>query len=218
MINYYTLIFIIHSTISSHQVWNPLPTYRTLLQLHPCSPLQEVRCCTHRVSCVRICNATPMTTCYMIHGPSLAASLWIPTGQRKWQSCRADHVNNQYQQYHRLVLWNWLQKHIRKGSMICWQKTASHILCSLSFRNKYMYFSILHLFNNTLNSYDYTLSNINKIQQDATVCRYLFTPDYSTCFGCPSHPSSGVHKTLTAASGTGHITYVSSNLPPAWPN
>jgi len=27
---------------------------------------------------------------------------------------------------------------------------------------------------------------------------------YCTCFGCPSHPSSGVHKTVTAASGTGH--------------
>ena len=23
-------------------------------------------------------------------------------------------------------------------------------------------------------------------------------------FGCPSHPSSGVHKAVTAASGTGH--------------
>ena len=29
---------------------------------------------------------------------------------------------------------------------------------------------------------------------------------YSTCFGCPSHPSSGAHKNVTAASGTGHIT------------
>ena len=28
--------------------------------------------------------------------------------------------------------------------------------------------------------------------------------NYSTCFGFPSHPSSGVHKTVTAASGTGH--------------
>ena len=28
--------------------------------------------------------------------------------------------------------------------------------------------------------------------------------NHSTCFGCPSHPSSGVHKTVTAASGTGH--------------
>jgi len=25
-----------------------------------------------------------------------------------------------------------------------------------------------------------------------------------TCFGCPPHPSSGVLKTVTAASGTGH--------------
>jgi len=27
---------------------------------------------------------------------------------------------------------------------------------------------------------------------------------YSTCFGGPSRPSSGVQKTVTAASGTGH--------------
>ena len=39
----------------------------------------------------------------------------------------------------------------------------------------------------------------------------------STCFGCPSYPSSRVHKTVTAASGTGHITYLSNNLPPKWP-
>ena len=46
---------------------------------------------------------------------------------------------------------------------------------------------------------------INKIQQDATLCRYLFTAkSLSTCFGCPTHPSSGEHKTVTAASGTGH--------------
>ena len=28
--------------------------------------------------------------------------------------------------------------------------------------------------------------------------------NYSTCFGCLLHPSSGVHQTVTAASGTGH--------------
>jgi len=28
--------------------------------------------------------------------------------------------------------------------------------------------------------------------------------NYSTCFGCLSHPSSGVHQTVTADSGTGH--------------
>jgi len=27
--------------------------------------------------------------------------------------------------------------------------------------------------------------------------------NHSTFFGCPSHPSSGVHKTVTAAFGTG---------------
>ena len=27
--------------------------------------------------------------------------------------------------------------------------------------------------------------------------------NYSTCFGCLSHPSSGVHQPVTAASGTG---------------
>jgi len=28
--------------------------------------------------------------------------------------------------------------------------------------------------------------------------------NYSTCFGRPSRPSSGVHKTVVAASGTDH--------------
>jgi len=41
--------------------------------------------------------------------------------------------------------------------------------------------------------------------------------NYSIGFGCQSHPSSGVSKTVTAASGTGHITYHSNNLPPTWP-
>ena len=42
--------------------------------------------------------------------------------------------------------------------------------------------------------------------------------NYPTCFGCLSHPSSGVQQTVTAASGTGHITCQGNNLPPAWPN
>jgi len=41
----------------------------------------------------------------------------------------------------------------------------------------------------------------NKMQQYAGI--YLLQI-YSTFFGCPSHPSSGVHTTVTAASGTGH--------------
>ena len=42
----------------------------------------------------------------------------------------------------------------------------------------------------------------NEMQKYAGV--YL-PQNYSTCFGCLSHPSSGVHQTVTAAPGTGHI-------------
>ena len=45
-----------------------------------------------------------------------------------------------------------------------------------------------------------------KIQPDATVCRYLFTAKSLYMFRVSQHPSSGVLKTLTAASGTGHNT------------
>jgi len=31
--------------------------------------------------------------------------------------------------------------------------------------------------------------------------------NYSTCFGRPSRPSSGVHKNVVPASGTGHTTW-----------
>ena len=36
--------------------------------------------------------------------------------------------------------------------------------------------------------------------------------NHSTCFGCPSHPSSGVHKTVTAVSGTGHSIWATTFL------
>jgi len=43
-----------------------------------------------------------------------------------------------------------------------------------------------------------------KIQPDATVCRYLFTAKSLYMFRVSKHPSSGVLKTVTAASGTDH--------------
>jgi len=43
-----------------------------------------------------------------------------------------------------------------------------------------------------------------QIQPDATVCRYLFTAKLLYMFWVPQHPSSGVLKTVTAASVTGH--------------
>ena len=45
------------------------------------------------------------------------------------------------------------------------------------------------------------LKKSNKMQQYADI--YLLL-NYSTCFGRPSCPSSGVHKTVVAASGTDH--------------
>jgi len=48
--------------------------------------------------------------------------------------------------------------------------------------------------------------NANKIQSDATVCRYLFTAKLLYMFRVSQHPSSGALKTVTAASGIGHNT------------
>ena len=62
---------------------------------------------------------------------------------------------------------------------------------------------------------NYILLISKKVQQYAGI--YLLQ-NYSTCFGCSSQPSSGVPKILTAASGTGHITYPGNNLPQALSN
>jgi hypothetical protein len=42
--------------------------------------------------------------------------------------------------------------------------------------------------------------------------------NHSTCFGYPSHPSSGVPKTVTAASGTGHSIWARTFLQTFRPN
>jgi len=51
-----------------------------------------------------------------------------------------------------------------------------------------------------------------KIQPDATVYRYLFTANLLYIFRVSQHPSSGVLKTVTAASGAGHITGTATSL------
>jgi len=55
-----------------------------------------------------------------------------------------------------------------------------------------------------------------KIQPDATICRHLFTAKSLYVFRVSQHPSSGVLKTVTATSGTGHITGTAAS-PPTWP-
>jgi len=51
-----------------------------------------------------------------------------------------------------------------------------------------------------------------KIQLDATVCRYLFTAKLLYMFRVSQHPSSGILKTVTAASGSGHNTGAATSL------
>ena len=44
------------------------------------------------------------------------------------------------------------------------------------------------------------------VQQDATQSSlFIILQVHPTCFGCQSHPSSGVHKTVTTAAGISHI-------------
>ena len=51
------------------------------------------------------------------------------------------------------------------------------------------------------------LKKSNKMQHYADI--YLLL-NYSIRFGRPSRPSSGVHKTVVAASGTGHTVWEAS--------
>jgi len=42
--------------------------------------------------------------------------------------------------------------------------------------------------------------------------RFILLQNHCTCFGCPPHPSSGVLKTVTATSGTGHNIGTATSL------
>ena len=55
------------------------------------------------------------------------------------------------------------------------------------------------------------------VQRGATQSSLLIIlQGHSTCFGYQPHPSSGIHKTVTTASGTGHAV-LCSYIPPTWP-
>ena len=51
-----------------------------------------------------------------------------------------------------------------------------------------------------------------KIQPDATVCRYLFTAKSLYLFRVSQHPSSGILKTVTVTSVTGHNAGTATSL------
>jgi len=56
------------------------------------------------------------------------------------------------------------------------------------------------------------ITSVNKNPTDATICRYLFTAKLLYMFRVSQHPSSGVLKTVPAASGTGHTTCTAAPL------
>ena len=90
--------------------------------------------------------------------------------------------------------WDNVEKYCRAGratddSMACWLPKATNAP------------RIFYIHGSVHRNY------INKIQQGATICRYLFTVKLLYMFRVSSHPPSGVQKTVTAASGTGHVTY-----------
>jgi len=68
------------------------------------------------------------------------------------------------------------------------------------------------LFLSDFNDTEHFSTLLIKIQPDATVCRYLFTAKSLYMFRVSQHPSSGVLKTVTAASGTGHNTGTATSL------
>jgi len=58
----------------------------------------------------------------------------------------------------------------------------------------------------------FTPFSVNRIPADATVCRHLFTAKLFYMFRVSQHPSSGVLKTVPAASGTGYTTCTATPL------
>jgi len=48
--------------------------------------------------------------------------------------------------------------------------------------------------------------------QRAQTSLFIILQVHSTCLGCQPYPSSGVHKTVTAASGTGHTFCAATSL------
>jgi len=62
--------------------------------------------------------------------------------------------------------------------------------------------------NQMTNVIELRLKKSNEMKQYTDI--YLLL-NYSTCFGRPSHPSSGVHKTVVAASGTDHTIWWANN-------
>ena len=96
--------------------------------------------------------------------------------------------------------YSWFAKRLVVISILIHDRGVYIILHNLFSREFYIHGSVHR---------DSILIRSNEMQKYAGI--YLLQ-NYSTCFGCLSNPSSGVHKTVTAASGTCHtVKYRSLN-------
>ena len=96
-------------------------------------------------------------------------------------------------------------------------KSNTYLLDRFSKSQQISYFMKIHLSEAELFPCERTemtrlIVTVNKIPIDATVCRYLFTAKLLYMFRVSQHPSSGVLKTVPAASGTGHTTCIAIPL------
>ena len=91
---------------------------------------------------------------------------------------------------------NWLTKHITCGKQWRWLKNQN--VTKNKFRKKFwaMTLRIFFFYIHGSMHRNSTLIRSNSMQV------FIYCKITLTCFGCPSHPSSGEHKTVTAASGT----------------
>jgi len=117
--------------------------------------------------------------------------------------------NNSF--WNNLILYKMLS-HLNELVILCLEHRILRI-CKIQISWKYISYTILCPW------FRASWLCISKIQQDATVCRYLYTASLLYMFRVSSAPS-WVQKTVTAAFGTGHsngaTTFLRGLIRPCW--
>jgi len=116
---------------------------------------------------------------------------------------------------HKLPL-TWRLCAVIGGSGLSLASLRSHLLPEIPMNYAVLNFCALKLTDPKQNPYSCNTCMILIIVQRGATQSSLFIilQVHTTCFGCQPHPSSGVQKTVTAASGTCHI-FLCSCLPPS---
>ena len=86
-------------------------------------------------------------------------------------------------------------------------KKKTHQVTALNVYALFVFFLFTFVTSRKITFLQCRLKKSNKTQQYSDI--YLLL-NYSACFGCPSRPSSGVHKTVVAACGTDYTIWEAS--------